>query len=881
MNTMKQWTVALLRALVVAGGLVFGSGVQAAGYAGSLLSAAGDTIALGEELEFTMTAKNTGTLPWQATSQVPGWMYGVWFDDCSWYDEDEEFWTTDGLIWSSVASGATGDGIGTLSLDELPSRPGTYWFWVYAYYPEDTDGNYVAMAGCPKKVTFTILAETNKAPTNITLANATVPEGQPTGTAVGRLAATDPNEGNTFTYTLVPGTGADDNALFSIDGALLRTQAVFDDAVQDSCTVRVRVTDQGGLFFERSFTVMIRDSQETRVVSFDAQGGAVAPASMAVTAGGTYWSLPAPTRAGFAFEGWWTGVGGAGTQVTEGMAVTASADHTLYALWVDVFPSELTLSVGVAFEMTLPEEYAGATVSVKGLPAGLKYNAAAMLISGVPTKAGLFNTVITAAGLAPLSVAITVEGLPVWAQGTFNGDVWLEEDGYVGGSATMTVTAAGKISGKLAFGGKTYPFSAPSYTYGGNGSVGVETTVKIGTSVVDLWLDIAPVEIPERVGAAAQTLSDVYGGMNGGEYGVYLLRNVWKEVGAAALAPFIGYYTATLPGNDEFGSGYLTFTVDKTGKVKTSGKMADGTVVSLSGTLLLDDWGDVGTVLYSAPAGYKGGCLYGWVWFLDDGAGQIITRNSGYYENEEGGLSEWGYPIAWSSLNPQATEAYGDGFFRDLEMNGGFYNKLGSLSAYYQNGLTVAGVDGLPQMLVSVKMTDFDPESEAVKPPKISWWEEATAEPSSYLPNGLLLSLTAAGTGFSAPKSPAPKKMTDAQTGETFYNYEELANPAGLTFALTRATGVFKGSFNVYYDYLSAYDNTTERETWTHLVKKMTYEGVLTPVLEDGWGIGAGNGFFLWKETGWYDTGKDDKYGDPVYKSYPFTWSYNLMLLSE
>src|SRR5205807_117302 len=74
-----------------------------------------------------------------------------------------------------------------------------------------------------------------------------------------------PDAANTFTYTLVTGTGSTDNASFNIGGISgdsLRTSAVFDFETKSSYSIRVRTTDQGGLFFEKAFTVTINDVNE-------------------------------------------------------------------------------------------------------------------------------------------------------------------------------------------------------------------------------------------------------------------------------------------------------------------------------------------------------------------------------------------------------------------------------------------------------------------------------------------------------------------------------------------------------------------------------------------------------------------------------------------
>ena len=584
----------------------------------------------------------------------------------------------------------------------------------------------------------------------------------------------------------------------------------------------------------------------TYTVTLDAQGGTVTTESISVNKGGTYGTLPTPTRNGYVFAGWWTSSGGAGTQVTSGTTVTASGEHTLFAKWTGAAETEMA-TVGVSFNMPLPSGMTGATkLTAKGLPAGLKLNTAAGKIEGVPTKTGTFEVTLTGAGVAEQKIQIKVGGLPAWALGTFNG--------FAGrGLATMSVAVSGKITGKIVMPGASYSFSAKSYASGNEADGFVLLAdVKAGTTVSMLELLVKQGGQPESLGIAAGTFTG---------NSLTLWRDAWKEASATLLP--LGYYTATLPGGGEYGSGYLTLTVEKTGKVKTAGKLADGTAVSLSGTLILNGSGRVFAVLYTAPGGYRGGCFFGLAEFVKPtGSGAVFLRP---LEGSE---------VWWESLNPQATESYGDGFARTLRLAGGLYDKLASLQTYYSGGLTVGVSWTPPELTVKVKVTEFDPESESEKPPKI------TRPPVDYMapdagvsPNGLMLSLNSAGTAFNVPKSPAPSKVIDEETlqfsGE--YNYGELTNPSGLTFTFAKATGLFKGAFNVYYDYVSAQDTTKEenRETWTHVAKKVSFEGVLTPVRGDtSDGIG-GRGFFLWTIQG------EDYAG----KAYPYNLSHDFLIL--
>ena len=99
--------------------------------------------------------------------------------------------------------------------------------------------------------------DSNESPTAIELSGATVPENEPAGTWVGTFSTTDPDAGDTFTYTLVTGTGSGDNASFSISGADLLTAAAFDHGIKSSYSIRVRSTDQGGLWIEQPFTITV------------------------------------------------------------------------------------------------------------------------------------------------------------------------------------------------------------------------------------------------------------------------------------------------------------------------------------------------------------------------------------------------------------------------------------------------------------------------------------------------------------------------------------------------------------------------------------------------------------------------------------------------
>ena len=84
----------------------------------------------------------------------------------------------------------------------------------------------------------------NDAPTDISLSANTIEENKPSGTWIAFINTTDPNAGDTFTYSLVSGNDYPDNAYFKIVyGNHLRSLDVFDYEAKSSYYIRVRSTD--------------------------------------------------------------------------------------------------------------------------------------------------------------------------------------------------------------------------------------------------------------------------------------------------------------------------------------------------------------------------------------------------------------------------------------------------------------------------------------------------------------------------------------------------------------------------------------------------------------------------------------------------------------
>ncbi|WP_279595947.1 beta strand repeat-containing protein [Methylobacterium sp. J-059] len=105
----------------------------------------------------------------------------------------------------------------------------------------------------------TITVPLGAPPTALALSHAEVPENSPGGTLVGSFSATDPDVGDSFTFTLLDTAGG----AFAVDGAnlVVAAGAVLDFETNPSLTVTARVTDGGGHAFDQAFTITLSDVQ--------------------------------------------------------------------------------------------------------------------------------------------------------------------------------------------------------------------------------------------------------------------------------------------------------------------------------------------------------------------------------------------------------------------------------------------------------------------------------------------------------------------------------------------------------------------------------------------------------------------------------------------
>ena len=105
------------------------------------------------------------------------------------------------------------------------------------------------------------------APTTLNLSSFEIPVNLSSGNYLAALTSDDPNLDDTHNYALISGAGDSDNNLFAIIGNQLRTAADFSGQSGNLFSIRLRSTDQGGLFFEQSFTLQAVEPTEEIVIN--------------------------------------------------------------------------------------------------------------------------------------------------------------------------------------------------------------------------------------------------------------------------------------------------------------------------------------------------------------------------------------------------------------------------------------------------------------------------------------------------------------------------------------------------------------------------------------------------------------------------------------
>ena len=293
------------------------------------------------------------------------------------------------------------------------------------------------------------------------------------------------------------------------------------------------------------------------------------------------------------------------------------------------------LRVGTVVNIPVVVQNAFSSVSVTGLPAGIKYDAAHQLITGVPLAptppADPIAVVVVATNVygksAPLAFPMYVDPLDAGVLGTFNGTIERDADTKaLGGKVTLSVTSNGKVTGSIALGAAVYPINSTVTSSATSTKVDITLpTLKSGSNpVLNVILNLDQGLLTGTVQGDAGT-ANASGAINPWNTFNPMLYagnlNCSFKPGSAQLAD------AGFPHGYSFG----TVNLSSLGVVSFSGRTADGTVVTASSALGKDNKIPLFAALYSGN-----GSILGQLQYLNVNYG-VLSGNLSWQKNAAAG----------------------------------------------------------------------------------------------------------------------------------------------------------------------------------------------------------------------------------------------------
>lgn len=244
-----------------------------------------------------------------------------------------------------------------------------------------------------------------------------------------------------------------------------------------------------------------------------------------------------------------------------------------------------------------------ATVTASGLKNGLEFKSGK--ITGTPTKTGVQKVKLTFKNVwgwqTTYSFRIRVIPLPAWFMGTYNGE---GRYGSARGTATLTVGATGKVSGKIVANGKSYAIAGKRVTdYNWEDDVFVADVTVNGKSKATLTFVSAYYdEAGHKIGVVTAS---------GDDFALTAWQNVFTRDDLPVPA-FVADKTLTLTYDELLALGVktksgdtLSLKVDAKGVAKVAGQLA-GKTVSASCPCIVEENGDgAATAQVVVPYGAK------------------------------------------------------------------------------------------------------------------------------------------------------------------------------------------------------------------------------------------------------------------------------------
>lgn len=423
-----------------------------------------------------------------------------------------------------------------------------------------------------------------------------------------------------------------DSALLSGGSKTLQWKSTSDDWQAPSAKTKVKLSpgdsydnagDPAVFTYLPRVSVQVVTLKNGEWTGFSGSGSVrISPVSSGRVKPGRKVTLSPLKKAGFVFAGWESGDVAIDNPLSQKLTFKMPADDVaVVARFVTKADDAASMSFSVAgrelpagkevalstnilggVQFSLPVAGSAAskvTVKASGLPAGLslvKEGASGRyLVTGTPsstkrvTKTVKFTVSTAGYNTKTYRMEITVDPLPTWAFGSFAGYVAADEEGKDAGTASLTVSQSGKISGKLAISGTNWTCQANGFSafrddvLATNRRFRVTAVAKYGRKTRPLALEVSPgwmTDETDRMTCSAATgaTEDAL---------VVLRRSVWKDKGTD-LKPPTGRFSL-----DEQGYPGLLAKVSGSGKVTFSGKLDGQVRVSASTTAFPDSDGVV------------------------------------------------------------------------------------------------------------------------------------------------------------------------------------------------------------------------------------------------------------------------------------------------
>ena len=350
--------------------------------------------------------------------------------------------------------------------------------------------------------------------------------------------------------------------------------------------------------------------------------------------------------------------------------------------------------------------------------------------------------------------------------------------------AVKVLSADGRLTAKATVWGRPLNFRASAWDAKDEYVCTVELTARGGEKLSLLVINGAILSGGLQGGSLGGAVMQLIGGRN-------RFSDLADTGAQALLANCRGYYTMALPPGGvvsqgaaqaaPLGYGYLTMTVGSGGRVKIAGLLADGTRVSQSTRLILYGGGPAMYVPFFVKLYRKSGWFSALLVLMSD------TGNVGSATT-----------ACWDKPGPGP-----DGFQMTL------------------------GVYGKKYVLPPPLATEY--LFFAIHPAEMLYYTRAGTAPyvDAAIPVGV--GVAASGMRLVMDKGVSPVKNEDGT-----YTYP-AGNSALATLTFSPVTGIFKGKFNVYFDYADVSGLPVHKKV------KASYAGVMTSVPEPL----RGTGFYL------------------------------------